>query len=507
MINVIKEVSKEELKEFLYYIDIEDKNLYEEIIKGNQLGIFQFSANISSGLVKKVKPQNFDELSAVSCLARPGTIDFADEYNSNKQTGNKKYPEIVDNLLKDTHGVILLQEQVMSIFNKVGEFTLDSTNTVRSLMKKLSKADKKQSDVEKWDETVNKFIVGAKKNGLTHEEAKFVADDLLKMSGYLFNKSHAVSYTYTGIMTLYLSHYFKPYFYSATLTYEASKQNSDLKKIISDCRTSGFNILPPDVNKSNIHFSPEGSNIRFGLNEIKLVGENPSHAIIKNRPYASIIDFYIKNMGEGINKRTIIALIQSGAFDELINKERKKYTFVFEQFNERKKSTKVIEKLNFLWDTIENEANSIPGLETFHFHYVDYEKEYFGFPVFHSAFSDKLIKTLTEMNRRGLTELYFDELGDLKPLARVPVNVESFRTLIDKNGNEMAFLECTDLSGANKKIPIFQSYWKHVKENFTGEGIYLILLYYDIEKQEIYFGSKKWTDDSVKKRMLKRIPQ
>jgi DNA polymerase-3 subunit alpha len=372
-------------------------------------------------------------------------------------------------------------------------------------MKKLGKADKKQSDIDKWDETVNRFIDGAIKNGLSKAEAEMVANDLLKMSSYSFNKSHSVAYTYTGIMTLYLSHYFKPYFYSATLTYEASKQNSDLKKIINDCKISGFNILPPDVNKSNIHFSPDENNIRFGLNEIKLVGEKPSLAIIKNRPYASIIDFYVKNMGEGINKRTIIALIQSGAFDELINKERKKYTFIFEQFNEKKKATKVIEKLKFLWDTIENDANSIPGLETFHFHYVDYEKEYFGFPIFHSPFSEKIVKTLVEMNKRGLTELYFDELGDLKPLARIPVNVESYRTLIDKNGNEMAFFECVDLTGTNKRIPIFQSYWKHVKENFTGEGIYLMLLYYDIEKQEIYFGSKKWTDDSTKRRMLKRI--
>lgn len=326
----------------------------------------------------------------------------------------------------------------------------------------------------------------------------------LSVNGIVASNSHAVAYTYTAVITLYLSYYFKPYFYSSTLTYEAEKQEN-LKKRLDNCRVAGFTVLPPDVNRSELHFFPEDNNIRFGLNEIKFVGEAPANTIIKNRPYSSLFNFFEKNMGEGINIRTTLALIRSGAFDNLINKDRKRYSFIYEQFNEKKKSTKVIEKLKFLWETIEKEANSLPGLETSETDLVEYEKEYFGFPIFSSLFSDKVIKFLIELNNRGLCELYFDE-ALVKPIIRIPVNVESYRTLIDKNGKEMAFLNCVDLSGVSKRLPIFQSYWKHVKQNFTGEGLYLVTIYADEEKdKEIYFGSKKWTDDATKSRMLKRL--
>lgn len=504
MIKIINEVSKNELKEFLYNLNLEDENIYKEMNKSNVFGIFQFDGGTASNLVKKIVPKNFDELVAINALARPGTIDFAEEYNHNKETGESKYNSKLETILKSSHNVPLFQEQTMQIFNLIGCFSLEETNEVRSLMKKLGKADKKQTDLDKWSNVVEKFITGAVSNGLSKKEAELIADDLLKMSSYNFNRSHAVAYTYTAVMTLYLSYYFKPYFYSSTLTYEAEKQDN-LKKRLDDCRIAGFTVLPPDINRSELHFYPENNNIRFGLNEIKFVGETPANTIINNRPYTSLFNFFEKNMGEGINIRTTLALIRSGAFDSLINKERKKYGFIYEQFNERKKSTKIIEKLKFLWDTIEKEANSLPGLETTDTDLVEYEKEYFGFPIFSSLFSDKVIKFLIELNKRGLCELYFDEAAE-KPVIRIPVNVESYRTLLDKNGKEMAFLNCSDLSGVSKRLPIFQSYWKHVKEKFTGEGLYLITVYAEKEKDnEIYFGAKKWTDDATKSRMLKRI--
>lgn len=130
MIKIIKEVSKKEFKDFLYHIDLEDKNLYEEVNNGNVFGVFQFDGNTASKLTNKIKPRNFEEIVAVSSLARPGTIDFAEEYNENKETGKHKYPDKIHDLLSTTYGIILYQEQLMSIFNKIGNFTLEETNCV-----------------------------------------------------------------------------------------------------------------------------------------------------------------------------------------------------------------------------------------------------------------------------------------------------------------------------------------------------------------------------------------
>jgi len=501
---IIKELTKQELKEFLYSIDLNDQNLYQEINKDNIFGIFQFDGNTANSLIKKIKPKNFEELVAINALARPGTIDFADEYNQNKETGNSRYPHQLDALLKDTYNLPLYQEQVMAIFNQIGGFSLEDTNTVRSLMKKLSKADKDENDLKKWNEIVNRFTVGAIEKGLTKKEANNIADDLLKMSNYSFNRSHAVAYTYTAIMTLYLSCYFKSYFIASTLTYEAEKQEN-LKRRINDSKMLGYKILPPNINKSKVTFYVQNNEIRFGLNEIKFVGKEVAKKIVDNAPYTSILDFYVKNIGNRVTSRTVTALIESGAFDEFINGQRKKYSFIYNKFNEEKKTTKVIEKLEYLWKNLEKQADSIPGLETTNKDLIEYEKQYFGFVLFNSIFDNKMAEFVIELNKRGLCELYIDDLNT-KDSIRIPLYVESYRILNDKNGKEMAFLNCVDLNDSEIKIPIFQSYWNIIKQNFSGEGFYLLYLYKDKEKDnEIFFGKNTWPSDEEKKRLLKRI--
>jgi len=187
-LKVIREVSKEELKEHLYNINLTDSKIYEEVNTYNALGIFQMNGGSASNLMKRIKPNNFEELNAVNAFARPGTIDFAEQYIINRETGKSNYPPLVNEVLKETNSVILFQEQLMKIFNVVGGFSLEETNEVRSLMKKLGKLDKKPEDVKKWDKVVEKFKKGAIANNITEVDAKNVAEDLLKMSSYSFNR-------------------------------------------------------------------------------------------------------------------------------------------------------------------------------------------------------------------------------------------------------------------------------------------------------------------------------
>jgi hypothetical protein len=186
MIKVIKKVDQDYLRDFIYNIDLEDKNLYK-VLEGSPLGIFQFSGGTAEGVTKQVKPENFKDIVAINGFARPGTIDFLPQYLENKRTGTSSYPEKVHSLLKDTHGTMIFQEQAMNVFNKIGGLSLEKTNNLRGLMKRLSKADKRPEDLKAWDEAIAEFEQGAKNNGLSSMDARKISNDMLMMSSYNFN--------------------------------------------------------------------------------------------------------------------------------------------------------------------------------------------------------------------------------------------------------------------------------------------------------------------------------
>ena len=338
-------VSKQEVKEFLYYgMSYEDKQLYQQV-NDSQANIFQFSGNTASGMIQKAIPQNFDELTCLNALSRPGSSFSFDDFVANGTEGSK-YPEAISKFLKDSHGCILFQEEIMKLVEDLSNGKIKG-NYARGLLKKLGKANKKQEDLDAWDKLVNTIKEEAKSKLTTAEIDEFTAD-LITLSAYSFNKSHAAAYTYVACETLYMSRYFKPYFWAASLTYDATK-NDVIKDSIKSAQKNGFKILPPDVNSSNLHFTPiSKSEIRFGLNEIKGVGEEPAKNIIDLRGdgYKSIIDFIIKTLGTKVNKRITLALIGGGAFDNLIPEgERKKYLKITEQFYVDKKTSKNPDKL------------------------------------------------------------------------------------------------------------------------------------------------------------------
>ena len=156
-----RNISKQELKDFLYgKMDLEDKELYNTINK-SQANIFQFSADTASGMVKKAQPRNFNSLIAINCLSRPGSSFQFDDYVENGENYSK-YPKFIADYLKDTHGCILTQEQIMAISTECGI----NANMVRGLLKKLGKANKKQEDIDKWSKVVEQFKVAFKEKGI-----------------------------------------------------------------------------------------------------------------------------------------------------------------------------------------------------------------------------------------------------------------------------------------------------------------------------------------------------
>ncbi len=500
MIKVIKKINKQEFKDFLYHIDLNDENLYKEL-NTSQIGIFQMTGNTASGLIKRVNPKTFEEANVINAASRPGTINFIEDYIKNESGNIRKYPEIIHSLIEESRGVIFFQEQIMTIFNKIGGFTLEDTNYTRSLMKKLGKKDKKQEDINAWNECVKRFSINAEKKGLTEEEVKKITDDLLGLAEYSFNRSHSVSYTYVGMQTLYLSHYFKPYFYSAIL---ATKTDEALAEYVSQIRAQGINILPPDINKSKEHFYPiDDKNILYGLTDIKFTGDNPTKKIIEMRPYNSLFYFIFRTRSREITSRVINALISVGCFD-WYDKNRKKLLAIVEEFWERKKAIKIEEKLKALWDEIEKKYNSIPFPSFDNNDIVNLEKEFFGYRAFTNPFDDKMIKAIYRMYEDDLIYLSFDNVEE-RVSKKIPCIIEDVRVLKDKNSNEMAFVSISDIHGNNTSIPVFASYWQYIRDYFKKGSMLFINVYNDSNGKMLFGYPRKITEEIIIRRMIKVI--
>lgn len=502
---VIKEISKKEFTEFLYKkMNVDDSKVIQEIENPNYIGIFQLTGKTARELVKKIKPKNFSELNACNALSRPGPIENVPLYVANKNGAKSDYPEKVQNILKESHNIFLFQEQIMKTFQEIGNFSLNEANEIRGLMKKLGKADKKEEDLKAWDKAIKKFKKNAVKNNISEKEAERITNDIVSFASYSFNKSHSVGYSYIATMCLYLSVYFRKFYYASVLQYEIDRDKELLENLKSISRQN-FKILPPSVNYSKTLVSPgKENNLLLGLSNLKGVGTNPAEKIIENRKYNSIIDFILKLRGKRITATVIKALIQSGAFDEIIEeRNRKMYLNIFEEFHQKKGSTKVEEKIKAKWQEIENKYKFLPNLNTTEDEKREWEKNLFGFIYFNPIFNDQVIKAFEKMYEKNLINMDLMEVS--KYTTKTPVVVNNIKTIYDKNDNEMAFLKVEDMKGEEASIPVFASYWKYIKDQIISDHLYLLNLFRTPEG-DILFGTNKFVkNENIIRRMVKVI--
>ena len=501
---ILEKVSKKELHDFLNYgMNLNDKSLYKELTESQQF-IFQFSGETASDQIKKAEPDCFDDVVVINATSRPGASSMFPSFVEAKKYGTKKYPPQLDKILGDSRGCITFQEQIMNAFALCAGYDPKKTNRIRGLLKKLGKAKKAQADLDEWNNVhVPAFKEGCIKMGMKSSEVDMVIKDIVALSAYSFNKSHAYAYSYIAMITVYLSKYFRNYYYAASLTYDASKKDV-LKESIQKVEGRGYKIVPPDINTSDLHFYPVGQKINFGLNEIKGVGEQPAKDAIANRPYSSIIDFICKNIGNSINKRITNALVCGGAFDSLIGDKRKYYQQVVEKFYEKKKTTKIIPLLEEKW---EDSLHEVQDCNTESADYISYEEQYLGGQFFHNKFT-AIADKIEKLYSKGYCLRDFDEIRKKNlPKQYCFVYVNSYRYHIDKNGNDMIFMELEDRNGEKQSVPVFASYWKYCKEKFFAEDFYLMDLY-STEDKKIMFGSRNWVrDPNTIKNMIARVPR
>ena len=301
-------------------LELDDQPSYELLARGDTLGVFQLDGGPMRGLLRLMKPDNFEDISAVLALYRPGPMgaDSHTNYALRKnglQPITPIHPELEEPLrdvLDTTYGLIIYQEQVMSIAQKVAGFSLGEADILRRAMGKKKK--------EELDKQYAGFAGGMAERGFSPPAVKALWDILLPFSDYAFNKAHSAAYGVISYWTAYLkAHY--PGEYMAALLTSVGDSKDKLAIYLNECRRMGIQVLPPAVNDSFADFSAVGDDIRFGLGAIRNVGTNVVQAIREAREskgaFESYHDFLKKVPLVALNKRTIESLIKAGAFDGL----------------------------------------------------------------------------------------------------------------------------------------------------------------------------------------------
>ncbi|MCG6534216.1 MAG: DNA polymerase III subunit alpha [Syntrophales bacterium LBB04] len=295
-------------------IALNDQETYQLLMKGNADGIFQLESAGMKDILVNMKPDCIEEISNLIALYRPGPMNMVPEFISRKQGKTKIVYEIpqLKEILKETYGVIVYQEQVMQIASAIGGYTMAEADILRKLMSK-----KKPSEMEKERP---KFLEGAMHRNIPEKKARKIWQQMETFAEYGFNKSHSTAYAMISYQTAYLKANFPIEFMAALLTSE--KDNRDkIIKYINSCKDMGINVLPPDINESQSDFSVTGEHIRFGLAAVKNVGIGAIDSIISVREkevkFATFDDFCNRVDLRKINKRMIESLIKCGAFDSL----------------------------------------------------------------------------------------------------------------------------------------------------------------------------------------------
>lgn len=289
-----------------------DKKTLDMLALGNSDCVFQFESKGMQDVLKRAKPSSIEEMVALNALYRPGPMQFIDTYIKGKENPSLiSYPDpALEELLKPTFGVIVYQEQVMKAAQIIAGYSLGQADNLRRIMGKKKK--------DKLAEELVKFVNGAVANGYTEEHAKEIFHILEPFAGYGFNKSHAVAYTIIAYRTAYLKAHFPVEFMAANLTNELGDPDK-FEQYANLCSRMGIEILPPDINKSDVGFSVEGKSIRFGIAGIKGIGQDVAKLIInerKNGPYKDFDDFIRRSDQSVLVSRVVDALIIVGAFSE-----------------------------------------------------------------------------------------------------------------------------------------------------------------------------------------------
>src|SRR3990170_1788712 len=440
-------------------IPLDDLATYELFSSGNTTGIFQLESSGMRDILVKIKPDKFEDLIAILALYRPGPLGsgMVDDYVKRRRgliPVKYETPEIKD-ILKETHGVIVYQEQVMKIANVLAGFSMGEADILRRAMGK--------KDPETMTNLKEKFKEGAKQKNINSKKAEKIFDLIEYFAGYGFNKSHSAAYALISYQTAYLKVHYPVEYMAAMLTCEMGKMDK-VTAGIRECKDMGIDVLPPDVNESEKDFTVTGKSIRFGLVAIKNVGESAIESIIATRResgnFKSVFDFCKRVDLRKVNKRTIESLIKCGAFDSM-GIHRSRHMDVIDKAISFGGSYQKSKNQVSIFDTLTpedqgNPSGLIPNIDEWDEHILlKNEKETIGFYITGHPLArfEAVIKKHSQITTKDIAEL-----DDGKEVVICGIITE-IKTTLTKKGDKMAYARIEDMDGFAEVI-IFPDTYK-----------------------------------------------
>jgi DNA polymerase-3 subunit alpha len=464
LINIKKNLGKEVVLETL---PLSDKKTFELLARGDTLGVFQLDSAPIRALLRSMIPDSFEDISAVIALYRPGPMGedshnkYAD-YKNGRKLPVPIHPELeqpLNEILKDTYGLIVYQEQVLSIARKVAGFSLGRADLLRKAMGKKNK--------EILDKERVHFESGMKANKFSADAVEKLWQTLIPFSDYAFNRAHSAGYGLLSFWTAYLKANYPTEYMAALLT--SVRDDKDKSALyLNECRRMGIKVLAPDVNESDSEYTPRGSDIRFGLTAIRNVGENVVASIVNNRiakgKYQSFGDFLSKVDASVCNKKTIESLIKGGAFDSLKHSRKglmMVYLEAIDAVSEAKRAEAIGQFDLFGLETSATAVNGvsldIPMTEWEKSMLLSYEREMLGLYVSdHPLLGiEHILRAASDMTISQLNDVNHDQIITIGGL------ITQVQRKVSRQGTPWAIVTVEDLEGAVDVMFFSNSYATH----------------------------------------------
>lgn len=439
-------------------ISLEDPDTLALFQRGDTAGIFQFESAGIRNVLRRLEPENIEEIAAVNALYRPGPAQNIDHFIQRKK-GREKVTYLDDSLrpiLKNTYGIMVYQEQVMQVANRMAGFSLGQADLLRRAMGKKKKTI--------LDEQRQNFVNGAVSQGHSREKAEEVYGYIERFAGYGFNRSHAFAYSFVGFQMAYLKvHYPGPFF--AALLQSVRGNTGKIKEYLTEAKKRGIRILPPAINKSSFGFYLEDmTTIRFGLGAVKGLRRDFIAEVVKERklngPYTSLDNFLYRIDNKWRKNDILEPLIQVGVFDEIEENRRQLRSELEGKIQNIQYSGGSLDLLDLM--TLKVTDIREYSLEE----KLDLEERYLG--VYLSGHPAEKYGVLQERaGVRHVSELVAGEK------AKVLLYLREIREIRTKKGDQMAFLEGNDPTG-EVSVTIFPDLYRQVRQQFEiGDVLYI----------------------------------
>ena len=434
-------------------IPLDDPETYELLARGDTTGVFQLESTGMKDLLRRMRPSTFTDMIALVALYRPGPLEsgMVDQFVKAKH-GEIEVEYLLPELepvLKETYGVIVYQEQVMKIAQTLAGYSLGEGDILRRAMGKKKP--------EEMASQRDRFLAGARERGIPEDKARTIFDLMEKFAGYGFNKSHSAAYALIAYQTAWLkTHYLVPFL--ASLLSNELGNTDGVVKFIGECKAQGVEILPPDINSSEIDFTIEDGKIRFGLAAVKNVGAGAIEAMVKERrkrgPYKNFEDFCTRVDTRKVNKRVLESLVKCGAFDSLGHRRSQLMEILDEalELGQARRREKASGQMS-LFDAMAKAGPEDHGIlaldlpdipEWSEAELLGKEKEAIGFYISGHPLDPyaKELERLAPSNTGDISEMHDGSRVGLAGIVRTKKEIAT------KKGERMAFVTVEDLHGS-----------------------------------------------------------